>query len=563
MSDGTTKNNLRWFAGNLARILCQRPKEEVVSDRAGGSSDGEQRKRAMAEVTRFSFRLAGGLISLGVAWIIFSRFVIPPIIESAYRGEGLPFLNSIISGRAIHPLEHYLAAWQEMSWRVLGMMLVVGLIPLPLVATRPAVQSYFEARYGTTLAMKPEVMNTILAIFGLALVFYLFYLQPVGYVHFVAEDHWAEYGTFVGSAMAFCFLACMLFKDRGVRKPGFVLLAVGTLFVAMEEISWGQRILDVRPPTLFAKYNLQGEITLHNFVHTSQLYVVLGLATFLWAIILPILARKWGALRGWCVKFGMPIVPIHLWPLFFLAIFFLISQATPKSGEIAEFFYGVAIAALSLDHLLTIERGRGGEGASATAATAGMVVTLGILTAFLVQLYSSPEHLRHDLNWLARTRFLDAGMHRQSETVFEYISKHPQFVTMETHFRYGVLLMQTGHHTKAKEVLELSLADQKRFQQEKPDNPEPYRVAGQVLTLLGREDEAKHEFLNAIEKDKVLLDRATDVRAKVGIRWSLAQTLLAMGNFEEASEQVSAARALAADRKTQLGIDAWIRENLQ
>lgn len=43
------------------------------------------------------------------------------------------------------------------------------------------------------------------------------------------------------------------------------LFAAGVFFViAMEEISWGQRFLDLESPEFFVEHNSQGEITLHN-----------------------------------------------------------------------------------------------------------------------------------------------------------------------------------------------------------------------------------------------------------------------------------------------------------
>ena len=182
---------------------------------------------ALAEATSFLVKMLGVLISLALAWIVFSWLVVPAVIESAYRGESLPFLNDIISGRAVHPLGYYLTRWEVITWRVLGLLVLFGLVPLPLVVTGPEVQRYLEVRYGNTLALKPLITNTILALSGLAVVFYLYYLQPVGYVYLIAEDSWGEYGSFVSWAMACCFLTWMFFKDRRARKPGFVLLALG------------------------------------------------------------------------------------------------------------------------------------------------------------------------------------------------------------------------------------------------------------------------------------------------------------------------------------------------
>ena len=518
---------------------------------------------ALAEATSFLVKMLSVLISLALAWIVFSWLVVPAVIESAYRGESLPFLNSIISGQGIHPVEHYLASWEEISWRVPGMLLVLGLIPFPLVVTGPEVQRYLEVRYGNTLALNPLITNTILALSGLAVVFYLYFLHPVGYVYFITEDFWAEYGSFVGWIMASCFLTWMLFKDRGIRKPGFVLLALGTFFLAMEEISWGQRILDLPSPTVFAEYNLQAETNLHNLVVIPKQYMIAGIAIFLWSILLPLLTRKWDRLREWCDKLGIPVVPMHLWPFFLLAIFHFIYHPLLRNDELAELFLAIAIAALSLNLALMTRRGARGQGAPATLATAGMMVTLGILTVFLVQLNTWPELLKYNLNSFAGTLFPYVGMYRQSEMVFDYVNEHPEFLTPETHFRQGVLLVQRGRHTKAKEILELSLEDQKHFQEEFSESPIPYRITGQVLILLGRKDEAKGAFLQAIEMDQARLEQAKEAIGQARVRWSLTRTLIASGDYEAASQQLSRARALAPDRRTQYWIEHWMRENLQ
>lgn len=523
-------------------------------------SEGPQWTLAMAEASRFCLRLIGGVVSLALLWIVFSWLVVPAAIESAYRGESLPFLNSIISGQAIHPVEDYLASWETIRWPVLGMLIVLGLIPMPLLATRPELQIYLEGRCESTLALKPAVTNTILALSALALVFYLYYLHPVGFVYFIAEDQWAEYGSFVGWGMAACFLTWTLFKDRGARKPGFVLLTLAAFFVAMEEISWGQRILDLPSPKVFAQYNLQGETNLHNLVYFP--YYIVGIAVFLWSIILPLLTTKWIQLRNWCDKLGIPIVPMYLWPFFLLAIIFFIFYPIPKSAELGELFLGIAVATLLLDCVLNYRGSAKTQGVPGNAATTGIIFVLAICTALLVHFYSDAKLLRYDLNWFGATSYPSAGMYGQSETVFEYIGQHPEFMTMETHFRYGVMLMQARQPTKAKKVLELSLAEQGRLKQKWPESPGAYRVAGQVLTVLGRKGEAKGEFMKAISKERARLQRAIDPAAEGRVRLSLAKTLLASGDSAAALEESSRARAAVSDRRSQLVIDSWIHENL-
>ena len=71
-------------------------------------------------------------------WIVFSEYAVPPLIESAYRGESLPIFNRMISGQASHPVAEYLSDWDRLRWRVLVDFSLVGL--LVVLVTRPEFQ---------------------------------------------------------------------------------------------------------------------------------------------------------------------------------------------------------------------------------------------------------------------------------------------------------------------------------------------------------------------------------------------------------------------------------------
>ena len=53
-------------------------------------------------------------ISAGL-WIAFAKLVVPPIIESVYRGESLPFLNNMIKGQHANPISYYLQKWDWLT----------------------------------------------------------------------------------------------------------------------------------------------------------------------------------------------------------------------------------------------------------------------------------------------------------------------------------------------------------------------------------------------------------------------------------------------------------------
>ncbi len=61
-------------------------------------------------------------------WLVFAKFVVPPIIESVYRGESFSLLNNAIKGQAEFPVEHYLQKWDGVGMRVLWSGLAFWLI---------------------------------------------------------------------------------------------------------------------------------------------------------------------------------------------------------------------------------------------------------------------------------------------------------------------------------------------------------------------------------------------------------------------------------------------------
>src|SRR5262245_48120973 len=54
-----------------------------------------------------------------VLWVAFAKLVVPPIIESAYRGDSLPFLNKMIQGQHENPMSYYLEKWDSLTLHLL------------------------------------------------------------------------------------------------------------------------------------------------------------------------------------------------------------------------------------------------------------------------------------------------------------------------------------------------------------------------------------------------------------------------------------------------------------
>lgn len=77
--------------------------------------------------------------------------------------------------------------------------------------------------------------------------------------------------------------------SASVQKSKVVFMVIGILsfFVAMEEISWGQRILGIETPEKLKEINVQDETTLHNIGIFNQLQIYAYILIALVGTILP------------------------------------------------------------------------------------------------------------------------------------------------------------------------------------------------------------------------------------------------------------------------------------
>ncbi|MDD3679550.1 MAG: hypothetical protein PHX72_01700, partial [Candidatus Shapirobacteria bacterium] len=110
---------------------------------------------------------------------------------------------------------------------------------------------------------------------------------------FIAEDGPVEYAQFILFLLAGIFFLAsainLLKKKTFLVGFCYLLFSFAAFFVAIEEISWGQRLLQIDTPEMIAQQNSQNEITIHNLDYFQQrlpqAYMLIGL---------------WGAL-GWMI----------------------------------------------------------------------------------------------------------------------------------------------------------------------------------------------------------------------------------------------------------------------
>ena len=108
---------------------------------------------------------------------------------------------------------------------------------------------------------KRLITNSITALVMGILVFLAFYRLPRIYIYMIAEDSYGEYFTFAGYFVSMVLIVLAALADREHRKPLLFILAAGFFIMAMEEISWAQRIFGFGTRTASISSTTRGSST--------------------------------------------------------------------------------------------------------------------------------------------------------------------------------------------------------------------------------------------------------------------------------------------------------------
>lgn len=163
--------------------------------------------------------------------------------------------------------------------------------------------------------------------------------RPDAYAAAMQEDRVIEWMSVVVFAAAGIALLV-----RAVRKhrPFDALVALFLLFVAGEEMSWGQRLLGLTPPSYFLEHNTQQEMNVHNFANIfggPKWPFVLVLIGF--AVLMPVLALSAKG-RALLSRIGATPPPLAAVPWFLAAIIFFVWYPFRFTGEWTELLAGSA-----------------------------------------------------------------------------------------------------------------------------------------------------------------------------------------------------------------------------
>ncbi len=179
-------------------------------------------------------------------------------------------------------------------------------------------------------------------------------------------------------------------RPNGRLLPGspwfFAGVGLFCLVVAMEEISWGQRILGYRPPVYFLQHNFQQELNVHNLPSQELRLLALKAVILGYGVPLPLGGLLTGP-RGPLSRVG--ISPPSPWLAPSFLIIYITYEAYPWdfSGEIVELALGVAflLALLPATRPRELRRKRTGQQLLPPVAAWGIVVVLGASTPALTR----------------------------------------------------------------------------------------------------------------------------------------------------------------------------------
>ena len=167
--------------------------------------------------------------------------------------------------------------------------------------------------------------------------------QPEAYYRAVQEDEfleWASFWAFAGAAGVFAWAALRRPPAERWRLWFPLGLAAFCLWVALEEISWGQRVFGYRPPAYFLEHNYQQELNVHNVVASNLRQLALKLVILGYGVALPLLGLA-PALGRLYRRLAVVPPPLALVPAFLAS--YLLYEIYPWdfSGEWVEMMLGL------------------------------------------------------------------------------------------------------------------------------------------------------------------------------------------------------------------------------
>lgn len=172
-----------------------------------------------------------------------------------------------------------------------------------------------------------------IVIFLFPIVLFLIFLctkiaSPRTYVSIIQEDSLMEYAQalfYFLASVSSLFLSISFLKNRMVLHGTlYCILTLGLVFVCLEEISWGQRIIGFKNTDYFSEHNVQNETSIHNLDTVQPLliniYILVGAyGAFAWIFVWLFVPKS----RTECSHIANFVVPEWFTSSYFFFVFFV------------------------------------------------------------------------------------------------------------------------------------------------------------------------------------------------------------------------------------------------
>jgi hypothetical protein len=152
----------------------------------------------------------------------------------------------------------------------------------------------------------------------------LTFLLPEDIVEITSEDGLVENAQvlfYLAAAGMQLYMSCYLIRRYRILGFYHLLLFGLFFFVAMEEISWGQRIFSWKSPPFFWEHNFQRETNIHNLWDGMYSFSNIVLMLFIgsYCILIPLTKHASGRIRRLIDRFHLPTVDLNLVSIFIMA----------------------------------------------------------------------------------------------------------------------------------------------------------------------------------------------------------------------------------------------------
>jgi len=192
-----------------------------------------------------------------------------------------------------------------------------------------------------------RIVYLVLFVISITGAFLSYFHQEYFLNYYVKEDGLIENGTALIFFVAAAWLILRLWKTRSGKGKWYVmtslLIIMAALFVAGEEISWGQRVFNIDTPEYLAERNAQSELNLHNLVvgdvKINKLIFgqLLTASIILYLVLIPVLYQKWEAFHRFVHYLFIPVSRYHHAIAYSILLLIVLIIPHGKKWELLEF----------------------------------------------------------------------------------------------------------------------------------------------------------------------------------------------------------------------------------